>query len=143
MVLRSAPSFGLSVRVGSAVPQSGPAEIELIDVLSSDAVIEAALREYTIARVPTGGPVWKRFAELVPLSRQLAGDLYWRCGVGLNHVELVTGQPVMTVRVFVCRAGIALRHRGVRRRVVAVPAGGLGWHRSPGFAGALTPGGQC
>lgn len=41
-------------------------------------------------------------------------DGYWRCGVGLNHIELVTGQPAHTVRAFMRRGGIAVRHPGGR-----------------------------
>ena len=91
-VLRNAHDFGLPVRVGGAVPQSGPAEIELVNALYADALIDGILAEHKIPRVPAGGPVWQRFPEPVPLSRRLVADLYWRCGVGLNHIELLTGR---------------------------------------------------
>lgn len=48
-------------------------------------------------QVPAGGPIWRRFPEPVPLTERLVRDLYWRCGIGLNHIELVTGQPEHTV----------------------------------------------
>ena len=92
-VLRNAHDQGLPVRVGGAVRQSGPAEIELVSALYADALVDAVLAEHKIPRVPAGGPIWQRFPEPVPLSRQLVADLYWRCGVGLNHIELLTGQP--------------------------------------------------
>jgi hypothetical protein len=113
-VLRNAHDLGLPVRVGGAVPQSGPAEIELVHALYADALVDGVLAEHKIARVPAGAPVWQRFPEPVPLSRRLVEDLYWRCGVGLNHIELLTGQPAQTVGGFMRRAGIALRRPGGR-----------------------------
>jgi hypothetical protein len=38
----------------------------------------------------------------------------WGCGAALTHIELLTGQPAMTVRGFMRRAGIPLR-RPARR----------------------------
>ena len=114
VVLRNAHDLGLPVRVGGAVPQSGPAEIELVNALYDDALVDGILAEHKIPRVPAGGPVWQRFPEPVPLSRRLVADLYWRCGVGLNHIELLTGQPAQTVGDFMRRAGIALRRPGGR-----------------------------
>lgn len=40
--------------------------------------------------------------------------LYWGCGVGLHHVELVTGQPAHTVRGFMRRVRIPVRDPGGR-----------------------------
>lgn len=113
-VLRNAHDQGLPVRAGGAVHQSGPAEIELVSALYADALVDAVLAEHKIPRVPAGGPIWQRFPEPVPLSRQLVADLYWGCGVGLNHIELLTGQPAQTVGGFMHRAGIAIRHPGGR-----------------------------
>ena len=50
----------------------------------------------------------------VPLTRELVADLYWRCGIGLHHIELLTGQPAHTVRGFMRRARIPVRHPGGR-----------------------------
>ncbi|HUY48583.1 MAG TPA: hypothetical protein VMV92_23165 [Streptosporangiaceae bacterium] len=113
-VLRTAHDLGLPVRTGGAVALSGPDEIRLIDARYADALVAAVLAEHEIAEVPAGGPIWQRFPEPVPLTRRLVADLYWRCGVGLHHIELVTGQPAPTVRGFMCRAGIAVRHPGGR-----------------------------
>ncbi|HXL88055.1 MAG TPA: hypothetical protein VN969_03575 [Streptosporangiaceae bacterium] len=41
-------------------------------------------------------------------------DLYWGSGAGLHHIELLTGQPAMTVRGFMRRADIQLRLPGGR-----------------------------
>ena len=87
---------------------------QLIDALYADDLVRATLAEHEIAEVPAGGPIWSRFPEPVPLTRQLVADLYWRCGVGLTHIELVTGQPAHTVRAFMRRAGLAVRDPGGR-----------------------------
>jgi hypothetical protein len=108
-VLRSAHALGIPVRTGGAVQLSGPDEIELVGALYEDDLITSVLRAYDIAPVPAGGPIWDRFPEPVPLSTPLVKDLYWSCGAGLNHIELLTGQPAETVRGFMRREGIPLR----------------------------------
>jgi hypothetical protein len=113
-VLRAAHDLGLPVRAGGAVTQAGPDEIMLIDALYGDQLVAAALAEHDIPRVPAGGPIWQRFPEPVPLSALLVTDLYRHCGTGLHHIELVTGQPVETVREFMRRTGLDLRRPGGR-----------------------------
>ena len=90
-VLRSAHALGIPVRTGGAVQLSGPDEIELVGALYEDDLITSVLRAHDIAPVP-GGPIWDRFPEPVPLSTPLVKDLYWYCGAGLSHIELLTGQ---------------------------------------------------
>lgn len=114
IVLRSAHDLGMPVRTGVVASQSGPAEIQLIDALYADELVRGTLAKHNIAEVPPGGPIWQRFPDPVPLTRQLVADLYWRCGAGLNQIELVTGQPAHTVRAFMSRSGIAVRPRGGR-----------------------------
>lgn len=58
--------------------------------------------------------VWQRFPEPIPLTAPLVKDLYWSCGAALSHIELLTGQPAMTVRGFMRRAGIPLRNPAER-----------------------------
>jgi hypothetical protein len=113
-VLRSAHALGLPVRTGGGVPVSGPGEIELVKALYEDDLIASVLDVHDIGRVPPGGPISARFPEPVPLTSPLVKDLYWHCGAGLNHIELLTGQPAMTVRGFMHREGIPLRHPGGR-----------------------------
>jgi len=113
-VLRTAHDLGVPVRAGGAVPQPGPEEIELVSALYSDVLVTAILAKHEIARVPAGGPVWERFPQAVPLTVDLVKDLYWNAGIGINHIELLTGQPAQTVRGFMHRAGIAMRHPGGR-----------------------------
>ena len=113
-VLRSAHDLGVAVRAGGAVPLPGAHEIELVKALYADDLIASVLRAHDIAQVPAGGPIWERFPRPVPLTAPLVKDLYWACGAGLNHIELLTGQPAMTVRGFMRREGIPVRHPGGR-----------------------------
>jgi transposase len=114
IVLRSAHDAGIPVRAGGAVPVQGPEEIELIDALYADPLIAAVLDTRGIPRMPPGAPGWERFPVPVPLTTALVKDLYWGCGTALSHIELLTGQPAMTIRGFMHRAGIPLRHPGGR-----------------------------
>ena len=104
-VLRSAHALGVPVRAGGAVPVQGPEEIELVEALYADPLIAAVLDARDVPRVPPGAPLWQRFPAPVPLTAPLVKDLYWGCGAGLAHIELLTGQPAMTVRGFMRRAG--------------------------------------
>jgi hypothetical protein len=113
-VLRDAHSLGIPVRSGGAVPLSGPGEIELVAALYADPLIAAVLTAHGIPRVPAGGSLADRFPRPVPLTTPLVKDLYWACGTGLNHIELLTGQAAESVRKFMRRAGIALRPPGGR-----------------------------
>jgi hypothetical protein len=113
-VLRSAHAFGVPVRASGIVPEPGPEEIKLVEALYADPLIAAALEARDVPRVPPGGPIWQRFPDPVPLTTPLVKDLYWGCGAALTHIELLTGQPAMTVRGFMRRAGIPLRHPGGR-----------------------------
>jgi hypothetical protein len=113
-VLRSAHALGIPVRTGGAVPLSGPDQIELVRALYEDDLIASVLNAHDIPRVLPDGPIWQRFPEPVPLSTPLVKELYWHCGAGLSHIELLTGQPAMTVRGFMRREGIPVRHPGGR-----------------------------
>ena len=113
-VLRSAHALGVPVRAGGIVPVPGPEEIKLVEALYADPLIAAVLNARDVPRVPPGGPIWQRFPDPVPLTTPLVKDLYWGCGAALTHIELLTGQPAMTVRGFMRRAGIPLRHPGGR-----------------------------
>jgi len=113
-VLRSAHALGVPVRTGGIVELPGPDRIELVRALYADDFIAAALVAHDVPQVPPGGPIWERFPEPVPLSAPLVKDLYWSCGAALNHIELLTGQPAMTVRGFMRREGIPLRPPGGR-----------------------------
>jgi hypothetical protein len=112
VVLRNAHDLGFPVRTGGVAAWSGPGEIELINALYADELIDAVLAEHKIARVPAGGPIWQRFPTPVPLTKQLMEDLYWGCGVGVSHIELLTGHPTQTIGRLMRRHEIPTRHPG-------------------------------
>jgi len=116
IVLRAAHDEGLPVRVGGPEPSHGPGEIELVEALYADPLVRQALARHRIARRPAGGPIWQRFPVPVSVSPELAEELYLACGLGVRHIELLTGQPAQTILRL-------LRAQGITRR----PAGG----RSP------------
>jgi DNA-binding CsgD family transcriptional regulator len=152
-VLRSAHALGVPVRSGGPIlsgstgPLPGPEEIELISALYADPLIAAVLTAHDIRRVPPGGSVSERFPEPLPLTTPLAKDLYWGCGVSLNHIELLTGQPTESVRRFMHRAGVPLRHSGGRTPFLRRWRSGLaaGAHRAPwnGSHRESSPGGRA
>jgi DNA-binding CsgD family transcriptional regulator len=112
-VLRNAHDLGLPVRPGGAY-EPGSREIELINALYADRAVSGALAKHKVPPVPAGTPIWVRFPEPVPLSVPLMEDLYWRCGTGVHHIELLTGQPTQTILGFMRRHGVAVRHPGGR-----------------------------
>jgi hypothetical protein len=114
LVLRSAHALGIAVRTGGVVTLPGPGQIELIRALYGDPLIDAVLTTHDLPRVPPGGRISDRFPRPVPLTSALVKDLYWGCGAGLIHIELLTGQPALTIRNFMRRTGIPLRHPGGR-----------------------------
>lgn len=116
VVLRAAHDEGLPVRIGGPEPDSGPADIELIEALYADPLVQRALSRHGIAPIPAGGAIWQRFPVPHRVGPELAEDLYVTCGLSVRHIELLTGQPSQTILRL-------LRSRGVARR----PAGG----RSP------------
>jgi len=113
-VLRNAHAFGIPVRSGGIVPLAGPDDIELVTALYADPLIDAVLTAHAVPRVPAGGPLTDRFPRPVPLTIALVKDLYWGCGAGLSHIELLTGQPSESIRGFMRRAAIPVRHPGGR-----------------------------
>jgi hypothetical protein len=138
-VLRSAHALGVPVRVGGIVQTSGPEEIELVEALYADPLIAAVLDTRDVPRVPPGGPIWQRFPDPVPLTTPLVKDLYWGCGAALTHIELLTGQPAMTVRGFMRRAGIPLRHPGGRTPFLRRWHAALKTARKPSRTSPQTP----
>ena len=140
VVLRTAHDEGLPVRIGGPPPSSGPAEIELITALYADPDVRQVLARHGLPTVPPGGPVWQRFPVPARLSPDVAEELYVSCGLGVHHIELLTGQPADCVRKLLRAAGVALRPAGGRspflRRWRAGQAGGsLAGSRDPGRAG--------
>jgi hypothetical protein len=126
VVLRTAHDQGLPVRVGGPEPRRGPTEIELVDALYADPLVQQAISRHGLVRRPAGGPIWQRFPVPVPVSPELAEELYVSCGLGVHHVELLSGQPAETIRGLLHAKGIRLRPAGGRspfmRRWRAGPA---------------------
>jgi hypothetical protein len=114
IVLRAAHDEGLPVRVGGAEPGGGPTEIELIDALYADPLVRRALARYHIGRSPAGGAIWQRFPVPLPVSSELAIELYVACGLSVRHIELLTGQPSQTILRLLHAQGIARRPAGGR-----------------------------
>jgi hypothetical protein len=114
VVLRTAHDEGMPVRVGGPEPSDGPAEIELITALYADADVQQSLARHGLPAVPPGGPIWQRFPVPARLSPELAEELYVSCGIGVHHIELLTGQPADSVRKLLHAAGVALRPGGGR-----------------------------
>jgi hypothetical protein len=131
-VLRSAHSLGVPVRSGGVVPLPGPEEIELVRALYADLLIAVALTEHGVPRIPAGGSLSQRFPVPVRLTTPLVKDLYWECGAGLNHIELLTGQPAGSIRKFIQRAGIPVRHPGGRTPFLRRWRSGLSADAGPG-----------
>jgi Winged helix-turn-helix DNA-binding len=125
-VLRSAHALGVPVRSGGAVALTGPDEIELVSALYADPLIADVLTTHDVPRVPAGGSLSQRFPDPLPLNTSLVKDLYWECGAGLNHIELLTGQAAGTVRRFMQDAGIPLRPAGGRTPFMRRWRSGLG-----------------
>ncbi len=114
VVLRMAHDNGWAVRLGGPPAKNGPIEIELVEALYADPQVTAVLTGSRIACVPAGAPIWVRFPAPVPLTSDLLHGLYIDCGLGTRHVELLTGQPAMTVARQLRAAGIPLRPPGGR-----------------------------
>jgi hypothetical protein len=94
----------------------GPSEIDLLTALYADPEVRRVLDKHGIPVVTLAGPVWKRFPPRQSLTADLVSDLYEGWGLGLHHIELLTGRPAAA-------AGAVLRAKGIQLR----PAGG----RSP------------
>ena len=91
-----------------------PTEIELITALYADPDVQHVLTRHGLPVVPAGGPIWQRFPVPVQLGPDLAQELYESCGIGVHHIELLTGQPADSVRKLLHAAGVVLRPAGGR-----------------------------
>lgn len=128
IVLRSAHDQGLPVRVGGPEPSHGPAEIELVNALYADALVLRTLARHSVARRPAGGPIWQRFPVPLPVSGELAEELYVTCGLGARHIELLTGQPAQTILRLLRTHGVARRPPGGRTPFLRRWRAGSGTH---------------
>jgi hypothetical protein len=103
-------------RPARAAPLSsrGPSEIELLAALYADQEVRRVLDRHGVPVVTTGGPPWKRLPAPQPLTAGLVSDLYEGCGLGLHHIELLTGRPAATAGALLRASGIKLRPPGGR-----------------------------
>jgi hypothetical protein len=114
VVLRTAHDLGLPVRLGGPPARHGPADIRLIDALYGDPLVRGALARHGISPVPPGGAIWERFPVRAAVTADLVAELYTDCGLGLRHIELLTGAPAETLRKKLARQGVPLRGQGGR-----------------------------
>ena len=114
IVLRTAHEMGLPVRVGGAPPSRGPSQIELLAALYDDPDVAHVLDRHEIPVVREAGPIWKRFPAPHPLTGALVSDLYQDCGLSLQHIELLTGQPAAAAAAQLRASGVQLRPTGGR-----------------------------
>ena len=114
IVLRAAHDDGLPVRVGGPEPSDGPREIELVEALYADPLVRQALARHNMPRRAAGGPIWQRFPAPLPITAELAEELYAACGLGVRHIELLTGQPSQSILRLLHAQGIACRPAGGR-----------------------------
>jgi hypothetical protein len=114
IVLRTAHELGLPVRVGGAPPSRGPSQIELLAALYSDLDVARVLDRHEIPVVREAGPIWQRFPVPHTLTAALVSDLYQDCGLSLQHIELLTGQPAAAAAALLRGSGVQLRPAGGR-----------------------------
>lgn len=112
VVLRAAHERGLPVRADATDAERAP--IRLIRALYRDRLVAETLNRHQVPVVVRGGPLWHRFPVPFPLTDDLLRDLYVGCGVSQAHIELLTGQPVATVRRRLLAAGVPMRTAGGR-----------------------------
>jgi transposase len=114
VILRTAHDQGLPVRVGGPEPRRGPTEIELVSALYADPVVQQTMSRHGMPKRPADGPIWHRFPVPVRIGPELAEELYASCGLGLRHIELLSGQPAETIRAALHSRGVPLRSPGGR-----------------------------
>lgn len=92
----------------------GPSEVELLAALYADPEVRRVLDKHGVPVITLTEPAWKRFPAPQPLTADLVSDLYEGCGLGLHHIELLTGRPAAAAGAVLRAKGIQLRPAGVR-----------------------------
>jgi hypothetical protein len=76
--------------------------------------VSEVLTRHGVPQVPVPGPIWQRLPAPHKLTAELATDLYSGRGLGLHHIERLTGQPAKTVGSLLRASGVPLRPAGGR-----------------------------
>jgi len=111
IVLRAAHNHGLPVRAGGSAV-AGTADVQLIEALYQDPGVRRTLRAHHVPSVMATGTLCERFPIPVPLTADLVRELYLDCGLSSFQIELVTGQPSITILRKLKSAGVERRPRG-------------------------------
>ena len=114
IVLRNAHDLGIPVRVGGPRPRGGPSKIALIDALYADPLVAAVVARHHVPIRAEGGQLWQRFPDRVPLTHELLSDLYGEAGVAVQHIEMLTGHPAVTILRVLRANATAMRPPGGR-----------------------------
>ena len=114
IILQAAHSYGIPVRAGGSPRPSKSLDIHLIDALYDDIDVMRILNAQDIPIVREPGPIWQRFPNPKPLTKELITGLYVECGLACFHIELLTGHPVPTILRRLDELGIARRRPGGR-----------------------------
>lgn len=114
VVLRNAHEQGIPVRLGGPPARHGPTEIMLIDALYADPIVSVVVTAHRLPIVAAGAPLHQRFPTPITLTESLLRELYCSGGIATSHIELLTGQPAITVTRTLHANGIATRARGGR-----------------------------
>lgn len=111
-VLAALHDHGLPVRIPDH--RKTTSAVVLLDLLYGDAAVLETLGRHGVPVRRRLGKLHERFPVAVPLTPELLRELYTGCGLSVVHIEMLTGQPAVTVTRSLKRAGLGLR-----------PAGGL------------------
>lgn len=109
-VLATAHEEGLPVRPGGS--STSGRGVRILAALYDDDDVLTALHRHAVPIVNSPGTITERFPIPHPVTTELVGDLYCRCGLSTTQIELVTGQPAATIRRRLIRNGIPLRSTG-------------------------------
>lgn len=97
----------------------------LLDEPSDSVLAIGALDRCGVPAIRGSGSICERIPQPVTLDDGLWRELHETCGVGLHHIELLTGQPLVTIRRRLAAGGVRLRPPGGRnpflRRVTGGP----------------------
>jgi hypothetical protein len=86
----------------------------LIEALYADPIVATIVTEHQLPIADAGPPLHQRFPTPIPLTEPLLLALYCDAGIAATHIELLTGQPAITVIRALRATDIPIRARGGR-----------------------------